>query len=100
VGPRPRPRQPPPQRDGCLDRRAGLENSLHGNWSRLSPLLWGILQEGQLAGETRRGTGCGGRRHLEDLPGSQISQAMTLLAKEEKKVRIGTYKGGAETKTS
>jgi hypothetical protein len=31
VGPRPRPRQLPPQRDGRLDRRTGLGNSLHGN---------------------------------------------------------------------
>jgi hypothetical protein len=89
-----------PQRDGRLDRRASLGNSLHNNWSRLSPPLWGILREGQLASEARRGTGCGGRRRLEDLPGSQIGQAMTPLAKEERKVRIGTYKGGAETKTS
>jgi hypothetical protein len=100
VGPRPRPSQPPPQCDSRLDRRAGLGNSLHGNWSRLSPSLWGILREGQLAGEARHGTGCGGRRRLKDLPGSQIDQAMTPLAKEERKVRIGTYKGGAETKTS
>jgi hypothetical protein len=89
-----------PQRDGRLDRRAGLGSSLHGNWCRLSPPLWGVLREGQLAGEARRGTGCGSRRRLEDLPGSQIGRAMTPLAKEKRKVRVGTYKGGAGTKTS
>jgi hypothetical protein len=99
VGPRPRPCQPPPQRDGRLNRRAGLGNSLHGNWCRLSPPLWGVLREGQLNGEARRGTGCGSRRRLKDLPGSQIGQAMTPLAEEERKVRVETYKGGAETKT-
>jgi hypothetical protein len=40
-----------------------------------------------------------GARRLEDLPGSQIGQAMTPLAEEERKVRVGTYNGGAETKT-
>jgi hypothetical protein len=89
-----------PQRDGRLDRRAGLGSSLHGNWCRLSPPLWGILRGGQLAGEARRGTGCGSRRRLEDLPGSQIGRTMTPLAKEKRKVRVGTYKGGAGTKTS
>jgi hypothetical protein len=89
-----------PQRDGRLDRRVGLGNSLHDNWCRLSPPLWGVLREGQLAGEARRGTGCGSRRCLEDLLGSQIGRAMTPLAKEERKVRVRTYKGGAETKTS
>jgi hypothetical protein len=88
-----------PQRDGRLDRRAGLRNSLHGNWCRLSPPLWGVLREGQLAGEARRDTGCKSRRRLKDLSGSQIGRAMTLLAKEERKVRVGTHKGGAETKT-
>jgi hypothetical protein len=62
--------------------------------------MWGVLREGQLAGEARRGTGCGSRCHLEDLSGSQIGRAMTPLAKEERKVRVETYKGGAETKTS
>jgi hypothetical protein len=100
VGPRPRPRQQPPQRDGRLDRRASLGSSLHGNWCRLSPPLWGVLRGGQLAGEARRGTSCGSRRRLEDLPGSQIGRTVTPLAKEKRKVRIGTYKGGAGTKMS
>jgi hypothetical protein len=85
--------------DGRLNRRAGLGNSLHGNWCHLSLPLWGVLRDGQLNGEARRGTGCGSRRRLKDLPGSQIGQAMTPLAEEERKVRVGTYKGGAETKT-
>jgi hypothetical protein len=61
--------------------------------------MWGVLREGQLNGGARRDTDCGSRRRFEDLPGSQIGQAMTSLAEEERKVRVGTYKGGAETKT-
>jgi hypothetical protein len=81
-----------PQRDGHLDRRAGLGNSLHGDWCRLSPPLWGALREGQLNGEARRGTGCESRCHLKDFPGSQIGQAMASLAEEERKVAVRTYK--------
>jgi hypothetical protein len=81
-----------PQRDDHLDRRAGLGNSLHDDWCRLSPPLWSALREGQLNGEARRGTGCGSRRRLVDFPGSQISQAMASLAEEERKVAVGTYK--------
>jgi hypothetical protein len=100
MGPRPRPHQHLPQRDGRLDRRASLGSSLHDNWCRLSPPLWGVLRGGQLAGEARRGTSCGGRRRLEDLLGSQIGRTMTPLAKKKRKIRVGTYKGGARTKTS
>jgi hypothetical protein len=57
--------------------------------------MWGVLREGQLNGGARRDTDCGSRRRFEDLPGSQIGQAMTSLAEEERKVRVGTYKGGA-----
>jgi hypothetical protein len=89
-----------PQRDGCLDRRASLGSSFHGNWCRLSPPLWGVLRGGQLAGEARRGTSCGSRRRLEDLPGSQIGRTVTPLAKEKRKIRGGTYEGGARTKIS
>jgi hypothetical protein len=89
-----------PQRDDRLDRRASLGSSLHGNWCHLSPPRWGVLRGGQLADEAQRGTSCGSRRRLEDLPGSQIGRTMTLLAKEKRKVRVGTYKGGAGTKTS
>jgi hypothetical protein len=53
-----------------------------------------------MAGEARRGTSCGSRRRLEDLPGSQIGRTVTSLAKEKRKVRVRTYKGGARTKTS
>jgi hypothetical protein len=52
----------------------------------------GILREGQLNGEARRGTGCGSRRRLEDFPWSQIGQAMAPLAEKERKVTVGTYK--------
>jgi hypothetical protein len=88
-----------PQRDGHLDRRAGLGNSLHGDWCRLSPPLWGALREGQLNGEPRSGTSCGSRRRLKGFPGSQIGQAMASLAEEERKVTVGTYKRGVRTKT-
>jgi hypothetical protein len=89
-----------PQRDGRLDRRASLGSSLHGNWCRLSPPLWGVLRGGQLAGEARRGTSCGSRHRLEDLPRSQIGRTVTLLAKEKRKIRVGTYEVGARTKIS
>jgi hypothetical protein len=81
-----------PKRDGHLDRRADLGNSLHGDWCRLSPSLWGALREGQLNGEARCGTGCGSRRRLKDFPGSHIGQAMASLAEEERKVTVGTYR--------
>jgi hypothetical protein len=80
-----------PQRDDHLDRRAGLGNSLHGDWCRLSPPLWSALREGQLNGEARCGTGCGSRRRLKGFPRSQIGQAMASLAEEERKVAVGTY---------
>jgi hypothetical protein len=80
-----------PKRDGHLDRRAGLRNSLHGDWCRLSPPMWSALREGQLNGEARSGTGCGSRRRLKGFPGSQIGQPMASLAEEERKVVVGTY---------
>jgi hypothetical protein len=60
------------QHDGHLGRRAGLGNSLHGDWCRLSPPLWSALREGQLNSEAQHGTGCGSRHRLKGLPGSQI----------------------------
>jgi hypothetical protein len=79
------------QHDGRLGRRAGLGNSLHGDWCCLSPPLWSALREGQLNSKARRGTGCGSRRRLKGLPGSQVGQAMASLAEEERKVAVGTY---------
>jgi hypothetical protein len=79
------------QHDGHLGRRASLGNSLHDGWCRQSPPLWSALREGQLNSETRCDTSCGSRRRLKGLPGSQIGQAMALLAEEEKKVTVGTY---------
>jgi hypothetical protein len=89
-----------PQRDGHLDRRVSLGSSPHGNWCRLSPPLWGVLRGGQLAGEARCGTSCRSRHRLEDLPGSQTGRTVPPLAKEKRKIRIGTYEGGARTKIS
>jgi hypothetical protein len=79
------------QHDGRLGRRASLGNSLDGDWCRLSPPLWSALREGQLNSEARCGTGCGSRRRLKGLPGSQIGQAMASLAEEERNVAVGTY---------
>jgi hypothetical protein len=89
-----------PNSDDRLDRRVSLGSSPRDNWCRLSPPLWGVLRGGQLAGEARRGTSCGSRRCLEDLPGSQIGRTVTPLAKEKRKIRVGTYEGGAWTKIS
>jgi hypothetical protein len=89
-----------PQRDGRLDRGVSLRSSPHGNWCRLSPPLWGVLRGGQLAGEARRGTSYRSRRRLEDLPGSQTGRTVPPLAKEKRKIRIGTYEEGARTKTT
>jgi hypothetical protein len=56
------------------------------------PLLWSALREGQLNGKARSGAGCGSRRRLKGLSGSQIGQAMASLAKEERKITVGAYK--------
>ena len=89
-----------PRHDGRPNGGVSLGGLPHGNSCRLSPPLWGALREGQLNGEPRCGTGCGSRRRLEDLPGSQIGQTVTPLAKEKRKIRVGTYEGGAMMKIS
>jgi hypothetical protein len=46
------------------------------------------------------GTGCRGRRRLEDLPGSQTGRAMPPFAGRKRKSRIRTHEEGAGTKVS
>jgi hypothetical protein len=53
-----------------------------------------------VASEARHDTSCRSRRRLEDLPGSQTGRTVPPLAKEKRKIRIGTYEGGARTKIS
>jgi hypothetical protein len=65
-----------PYHNGCLSRRASLGNPLHGDWCRLSPLLWSTLREGQLNGKARSGAGRASRCRLKGLPGCPVSQAM------------------------
>jgi hypothetical protein len=80
-----------PYHNGRLSRRAGLGNPLHGDWCRLSPLLWSTLQEGQLNGKARSGAGRASRRRLKGLPGCQVSQAMASLAEGKRKITAGTH---------
>jgi hypothetical protein len=87
------------QHNDRLGRRAGLGNLLHDGWCRQSPPLWSALREGQLNSEAQRDTGCGSRRRLKGLPGSQIGQAVASLAEEERKVAVETYEREARTKT-
>jgi hypothetical protein len=80
-----------PYHNGRLNRRASLGNPLHGDWCRLSPLLWSTLREGQLNGKARSGAGRASRRRLKGLPGCQVSQAMASLAEGKRKITAGTY---------
>jgi hypothetical protein len=80
-----------PYHNGHLSRRASLGNPLHGDWCRLSPLLWSAMREGWLNGKARSGAGRSSRRHLKGLPGCQVGQAMAPLAEEKRKITAGTY---------
>jgi hypothetical protein len=80
-----------PYHNGRLSRRASLGNPLHGDWCRLSPLLWSTLREGQLNGKARSGAGRASRRRLKGLPGCQVGQAMSSLAEGKRKITAGTY---------
>jgi hypothetical protein len=80
-----------PHHDGRPSRSASLGNPLHGDWCRLSPLLWSALREGHLNGRARSGAGHASRCHLKGLPGRQVSQPMASLAEEKRKITAGTY---------
>jgi hypothetical protein len=48
----------------------------------------------------RCGTGCGSRRRLEDLPGSQTGPTVPPFAGKKRKSRIRTHEEGAGTEVS
>jgi hypothetical protein len=100
VGPRPRPRQqPPPARRPPRQRSQPRELAPRQLVPPEPPAL-GHLARRSASPLARRGTGCGSRRRLEDLRGSQIGRTVPPLAKEKRKIRVGTYEGGARTKIS
>jgi hypothetical protein len=80
-----------PHHDGHPSRSASLGNPLHGDWCRLSPLLWSALREGHLNGKARSGAGHASRCRLKGLPGRQVSQPMASLAEEKRKITVATY---------
>jgi hypothetical protein len=80
-----------PYHNGRLSRRASLGNPLHGDWCRLSPLLWDALREGRLNDKAWSGADHTSRRRLKGLPGCQVGQAMAPLAEGKRKLTAGTY---------
>jgi hypothetical protein len=76
-----------PYHNGRLSRRASLGNPLHGDWCRLSPLLWNALREGRLNGKALSPPA----ERLKGLPGCQVGQAMAPLAEGKRKITTGTY---------